>query len=169
MDLQNSAEEIIHLKVELDCLQSDDAASVEEITDAQEKLRLALVEEEVFWQQKSRVMWLMAGDQNIQYFHASTKQRRTQNQIIGILNSNGLWMEKEVEIEQITIEYFQDIFSSTGISDLETSLRNIPQSVTQEMNDNITLLVSPAEVEAAVFAIHPEKAPGPDGMTTLFY
>lgn len=65
MDLQKSAEVVDKIKAELDRIQSDVSASVEEVAEAQEKLRLALIEEEVFWQQKNTVIWLMAGDQNM--------------------------------------------------------------------------------------------------------
>lgn len=37
------------------------------------------------------------------------------------------------------------------------------------MNDVLTRAASPAEFKAAVFAINPEKAPRPDGLTALFY
>ena len=37
------------------------------------------------------------------------------------------------------------------------------------MNDNLIAPVSEWEVKLALFAMHPEKASGPDGMTALFY
>ncbi|XP_048623794.1 uncharacterized protein LOC125592583 [Brassica napus] len=37
------------------------------------------------------------------------------------------------------------------------------------MNDDLIAPVSKWEVKLALFAMHPEKAPGPDGMTALFY
>ena len=37
------------------------------------------------------------------------------------------------------------------------------------MNENLTAPVSEWEVKSALFAMHPEKTPGPDGMTALFY
>lgn len=61
------------------------------------------------------------------------------------------------------------MFSSSVVSDLETSLMYIPQTVTPAMNDTLTRAPSASEVKAAVFAIHSKKAPGPDGMTALFY
>ena len=37
------------------------------------------------------------------------------------------------------------------------------------MNDNLTAPVSEWEVKSTLLAMHPEKTPGPDGMTALFY
>ncbi|CAA7030770.1 unnamed protein product [Microthlaspi erraticum] len=37
------------------------------------------------------------------------------------------------------------------------------------MNEALTKPVTENEVKIALFAMHPEKAPGPDGMTALFY
>lgn len=165
----NSSEAIEDLKTRLEEEKSSDLSSVEEITGLQDQLRAALVEEEVFWHQKSCVTWYKEGDQNTKIFNVSTKQQRARNNIIGILNDVGVWTEKEEEIEQIATTYFHEIFSSSAISDLEVSLQYFPSSVVAEMNNSLLWAVSAAEVKAAVFAIHPEKAPGPDGMTALFY
>lgn len=90
---------IDNLKFDLDQIPSDDFTSAEEVAEAKEQLRLALVDEETLWRQKSRVMWLENGAQNTNFFHASTKQRRASNWITGILNSEGIWTEKKSEIE----------------------------------------------------------------------
>lgn len=103
--------------------------------------------------------WYEEGDQNTKFLHASTKQQRARNKIIGILNEVGVWTEKEEEIEQISTSYFNEIFYSSTISDLEISLQHIPSSVTAEMNDSLLREVSAAEVKSVVFAIHPEKTP----------
>jgi len=41
--------------------------------------------------------------------------------------------------------------------------------ITETMNQNLTKEISPEEVKRALFSLHSDKAPGPDGMTTLFY
>lgn len=38
-----------------------------------------------------------------------------------------------------------------------------------DINDTLTRALSTSEIKADVFAIHPEKAQWPGGMTTLFY
>ena len=37
------------------------------------------------------------------------------------------------------------------------------------MNEMLLRLATEEEVRQALFMMHPEKAPGPDGMTALFY
>ena len=46
---------------------------------------------------------------------------------------------------------------------------SITAKVTHEMNISLLSAPSETEIKEAVFAIHPEKAPGLDGMTSLFY
>lgn len=150
---------IDNLKIRLDRIQSDDNTSAEEVAEVQEQLRLALVEEETFWRNKSRVLWLEEGDKNTKFFHGLTQQRRARNRNTGILTFEGICTEKESEIKNTTARYFQEMFSSSVVSDLETSLAHVPMSVIAAMNEALTREVSAVEIKAIVFAIHPEKAP----------
>lgn len=64
------------------------------------------------------------------------------------------------EIEQTAVEYFQEIFSSSSITDLEISLEYFLVSVTPKINDFLLRELSTSEVKAAIFSIHPEKVHG---------
>lgn len=46
---------------------------------------------EVLWRQKSRELWLQAGDKNLKFFHASTISNRIWIFIPTIKDENGIW------------------------------------------------------------------------------
>lgn len=65
--------------------------------------------------------------------------------------------------------YFQELFTSSSPDTIEDTIRYIATSVTEDMNQRLLKIPLDEEIREAVFAINPEKAPGPDGMTSLFY
>lgn len=53
---------------------------------------------ELVWRQKSRELWLTAGDRNSQFFHASTIDKRRKNSIVALKDDSGLWLESRSDI-----------------------------------------------------------------------
>ncbi|XP_048615720.1 uncharacterized protein LOC106350744 [Brassica napus] len=165
----NSAKLVEELKEKVEGLYADDNATTEEIAAALKELSHALKAEEMFWKQKSRVFWLREGDRNTKFFHALTKQRRARNKITQLLDENGNIIEDEEGLVAIATSYFRQIFESSIPEEIAEALAQVPTTITGAMNDDLTAPVSEWEVKLALFAMHPEKAPGPDGMTALFY
>ena len=165
----NNLKLIEKLKLELEKAQSDDTISGEEELELKWKLCEAYREEELFWKQKSRAIWLREGDRNTKFFHAKTKQRRARNRITKLMDSFENWVETEEGIEGLATTYFDSLFTASVPSDREEAFRYITASITHEMNDSLTRGPSEDEIREAVFAINPDKAPGPDGMMSLFY
>ncbi|XP_048605708.1 uncharacterized protein LOC106424118 [Brassica napus] len=165
----NSAKLVEDLKEKMEGLYADNNAPTEEIAAALKELSDALKAEEMFWKQKSRVFWLREGDRNTKFFHALTKQRRARNKITQLLDENGNIVEDEEGLVAIATSYFRHIFESSNPEDIEEALAQVPSTITGAMNDNLIAPVTEWEVKLALFAMHPEKAPGPDGMTALFY
>ncbi|CAA7054921.1 unnamed protein product [Microthlaspi erraticum] len=114
-------------------------------------------------------MWLRDGDLNTKFFHVSTKQRRAVNRIVGLHNEANVWVAGEKEVEKIAVSYFDKLFTSDSPVDFTGVLEHLSERVTPLENNVLTRQATETEVREALFMMHPEKAPGPDGMTTLFF
>lgn len=66
------------------------------------------------------------------------------------------------------MDYFDQIFraSNTCWDDI---LGNIQQSITSLSNEDLLKQVQEEEVKHALFQMNPDKEPGPDGMTPVFF
>ncbi|KAG7581014.1 Reverse transcriptase zinc-binding domain [Arabidopsis suecica] len=165
----NSEKLIKELQDKIDSAQEDDSISAAELLAIKWKLCDAYREEEIFWKMKSRETWYQEGDKNTKFFHAITKQRRARNKILGLLNDDGMWVDKEVGIERLAVDYFKDLFTTSDPQEFHSVLQDVPTMISEDMNQKLTREISPEEVKRALFSLHPDKAPGPDGMTAFFY
>ncbi|XP_056847372.1 uncharacterized protein LOC130498048 [Raphanus sativus] len=165
----NSAILIKELKHKIDLVQDDENSTTADLEELRRQLTVAFKEENSFWEQKSRNQWHRHGDRNTKFHHAITNQRRAQNRIISIKDKHGKLVESEIEVENVAVQYFRDLFSSSISTELDASLRFISGKVSQ--SDNRLLLEEPSEqeIKKAVFDINPNKAPGPDGMTSKLF
>ncbi|KAF8108232.1 hypothetical protein N665_0113s0021 [Sinapis alba] len=160
---------INELQRALEEVQSDNSKTQEDIVGESRKLQEAYRDEEEFWQQKSRNLWHTSGDINTKFYHAVTKQRRTRNRIVGLHDAHGQWVTEENGIVKVAVDYFEDIFNSTSPSDFDGFLEEIPSTITPAMNQRFLRSATEEEVWQNLFMMYPEKAPGPDGMTALFF
>uniref|UniRef100_A0A2N9IBI9 Reverse transcriptase domain-containing protein n=1 Tax=Fagus sylvatica TaxID=28930 RepID=A0A2N9IBI9_FAGSY len=134
-----------------------------------DEVNMLLHQDELHWRQRSREVWLAAGDKNTRYFHQKAKQRRGKNMMKGLLDSNGVWCEEETRVGALVVQYFEDIFSASTVSEVENTVRCIPSVVTAAMNRQLLSQFTALEIQQATFQMHPSKAPGPDGMSSFFF
>lgn len=110
---------------------------------------------------------LAEGDQNSKYFHAATKNRRTTNKIIFLKDRNGCKLEWGSGLENHITDYFNSLFKATYTSwDRVVDCHN---SIVTAQNAMLLEDVEEKEIKAAFFHMHPDKSPGPDGMSPGFY
>ncbi|WZY88832.1 hypothetical protein YC2023_045567 [Brassica napus] len=162
-------DKIADLQKALEEVQTDDTRSQEEILEVSRKLQEAYKDEEEYWHQKSRNMWYSSGDLNTKFYHALTKQRRVRNRIVGLHDAAGNWITEDNGVEKVAVDYFEELFSSTSPSEFDNFLSKIVPGITPQINQRLLRLATEEEVKEALFMMHPEKAPGPDGMTALFF
>ncbi|KAL0413773.1 UNVERIFIED_CONTAM: hypothetical protein Sradi_1579000 [Sesamum radiatum] len=112
------------------------------------KIRSMLAENEtremIRWQQRSKEHRLANGD-------------------------DGVWRDKEEDIQSILLQHFQSIFASSRplTANIDEVVATVPTRVTPEMNSQLALSFTTLEVKQATFGMFPFKLPGPDDMSPL--
>lgn len=85
-----------------------------------------------------------------------------------IKDSNGVWTETKQEIQEVVEAYFSQLFTASGgngkLSDEEV-VKHVSEAENKELMAKVTL----EEVRSAVFSMHPDKSPGPDGLNPAFF
>uniref|UniRef100_A0A803PE40 Reverse transcriptase domain-containing protein n=1 Tax=Cannabis sativa TaxID=3483 RepID=A0A803PE40_CANSA len=130
-----------------------------------------LSQEELYWQQRSRVDWMQIGDQNTKFFHAHATSRKRNNTIKSRTNSAGITHSSKKEMTTIITSYFQELFTASTIdtSSLQHTIGTIPTTATAAMNSQLTKPFTPEEISQSLKTMNPDKSPGSDGMSAMFY
>ncbi|XP_048599654.1 uncharacterized protein LOC125579830 [Brassica napus] len=164
----NSCKAIVSLQTRIDEAMTGNAPG-DTISDFNKQLLEAYKAEEVFWKQRSRLLWLTLGDKNTGFFHAGSKGRKTRNRITMLEDPMGQSAYEEEQIAEEIARYFDDIFRSIGSDGEAVIERALSRQITPETNQALTTIPTPLEVKKALFAIHPDKAPGPGGFSASFF
>ncbi|KAL5784031.1 hypothetical protein ACOSQ2_006423 [Xanthoceras sorbifolium] len=152
-----------------------DRKQSEQVLDAiksrERELESLISKEELYWKQRSRVDWLLAGDKNSKFFHRRATARKKKNQISSLLDSRGVRRESEQGMSSVVLDYFSDLFRSIrpSFSDLSAASSFLESKVNAQMAGRLGEAFTRAEVRSAVFEMGPNKAPGPDGFHALFF
>ncbi|KAL0403747.1 UNVERIFIED_CONTAM: hypothetical protein Sradi_2015500 [Sesamum radiatum] len=141
-----------------------DEATNMEVQILKRRLEECRSQEEILWQQRTKAHWLYDRDRNTKLFHASANIRRRQNTITKIKDAGGRWCENTKGIQQILLEYFHGIFTSTSPlhHELDSVLNTVRPKVTEAMNESLLQPFTEQDVRDALFGMSPLKSPGPD-------
>lgn len=145
-----------------------DVKSIEEYNEVKKRLMKILDQREIYWRQRAKQLWLQSGDKNTKYFHSSANARRRSNIIHKLQDESGNWLEWENGLDNLIVSHFQNLFTSHQ-TQKEEVIDCIKATITEHQNTMLLLPVTKEEVKSALFQMHPDKAPGPDGMTPAFY
>lgn len=124
---------------------------------------------EEFWKIKSKKQHLALGDRNTQFFHDSARQRYRRNKIDTIRDQHGNWLQEKRDIANCLSQHFKTIATTVNPSMDEDLIDLIPTSLNDM--DNRFLESSPTDIEIrnTLFAMEPNKSPGPDGFPPAFF
>lgn len=125
-------------------------------------------QEEVFWKQRSRLTWLSMGERNTTAFHKSVVRRRSNSVIHQLKNLQGHWINEAQELRDMVLKYFTDLYTKGQKGRTGPSVFDFPQ-LSHSDRRSLNHMVSPKEVESAIFQTTANKASGPDGYPPAFY
>ena len=166
---QEYKRKMIEYRAKLRKLRSErDTAGIEEYNKVRWEYLSLLEKQEVYWKQRAKQFWLQEGDQNTRFFQRHASVRKKKNCLQRIKDDSGEWRETPEEIQGIITEYFTQLFKSSGI-DERLSTRESVSQITEAENELLMSVVTYEEVKNAVFAMHPDKSPGPDGLNPGFF
>lgn len=108
------------------------SADGEEVRRIESQIHNLLIDEEIYWQQRSRADWLREGDKNTKFFHAKASARKWKNKIWGVEVLGRGWTEKREEIEKEFSGYFQHLFKSSkpNQSQIKAAVQEMPLKIT---------------------------------------
>lgn len=135
----------------------------------QTQLDEELLRQDLLLRQKSRELWVREGDMNTKFFHLSTVIRRRKNQIFAIKNQNNSWEYDQENIGKYFLRNFEELYTSTQTQFPEDLEGLFQPMVTEEESLNIISIPTEKEIIDAIRSMHSLKAPGPDGMSPIFY
>lgn len=130
-------------------------------------LRL-LEKQEVSWRQRAKQYWLRDGDKNTRFFHKSASTRNEHNKIKKLKNEDGEWQDTDEAIQDIIVQYFEKNFTASSTCE-QMPDRIMLQQITADQSHKLMQSITEEEVRGAVFAMHPEKSPGIDGLNPCFF
>jgi len=137
--------------------------------EAQLSLENALKIEEVFWQDKARVKWHAEGDRNTRYFHRLAKIKNTTRPITSIRHENTTINDQE-QIANHVVNHYTNLFNVCSVLQDDGIVEEvIPNIVSDQTNNLLTMLPTPEEIFSAVTNLKRDSAPGPNGFGAFFF
>lgn len=127
-----------------------------------------LEKQEIYWKQRAKNFWLQEGDCNTRFFHKFASRRRRSNGVYRIKDADGVWRETKQEVRGVVEEYFSKLFASSSEGG-DLSNREYVRQISDQENDELIADITEDEVKNAVFSMHPDKSPGPDGFNPAFF
>ncbi|XP_058111120.1 uncharacterized protein LOC131254131 [Magnolia sinica] len=157
--------ELGELKASIQNVNPSDDPSLQQLNDiklAADKLNRLELMQEIYWKQKARIDWLVEGDRNIKFFHASAVAKHRHSRIHKVISESGHEIKDIDGIKAEAVNFFTRQFTSSPTSDAYWILQVIPHIVSQQQNHGLMASPTLMEVKKPVEVIPMDAAPGPE-------
>lgn len=129
----------------------------------------ALITEEHFLLQKSRVKWLDKGDGNNGFFFSQCKANWNVNKVLALHDSDDHLVTGQKACADVAVAYFQSLLGGCSEHDLVDLSEIHCNIVTPAQASMLEAPVTNDLVLATIKSMKKNKAPGPDGVNAEFY
>ncbi|KAA3460638.1 reverse transcriptase [Gossypium australe] len=140
-----------------------------ELIDTKLQLNFEIDKDESYWEQRARVNWLRLGDRNTAFFYSVTTQKRRQNCIHKLQDPDGRSTDVQQEMAEIAKNYFQSLFKAKERGHFEHILTGVNRCISEEDNRCLVRPFIKEEIWEALTSMGATKAPGEDGLPTIFF
>ncbi|XVE49462.1 hypothetical protein DITRI_Ditri01bG0084300 [Diplodiscus trichospermus] len=145
-----------------------DSFAMQRLAQIQQEYVVILGQQEDYWRQRAKQFWLQYGDCNSRYFHVAATTRKRKNSVQKLKDTTGEWIMWNEGLGEHIKNYFAELFNSCS-SGGEEIFQAVQTCISPTQNNELVSEFTLEEVKEALFSMHPDKAPGPDGMNPAFY
>lgn len=118
--------------------------------------------------QKSKLNWLMQGERNTRFFHATAVMKRRKNMVHRLKDEHGQWVEDTMRLCHMVFHFYAQLYSDEGGTSSQQVHIWFPQLLSTELHALNSPVVE-SEVYSAMFQMGAYKSPGPNGFSPIFY
>lgn len=108
------------------------------------------------------------GDKNTKYFHTKAFDKKKKKSKTKLQIDYGEW-KKGAQFEELIIDYFQQLFSTSIQHGNLEFLSSLKGRVTCQRNEDLNRSFIAEEIQNALVQMHPLKALGPDSIPSVFF
>lgn len=105
----------------------------------------------------------------IQVFSVQKQRRARINKIKSIKRSDGTVVTSQVDLEMEANPFYKALFMIQGDTEPTLVTNWVTPKITDAINSKLCAPITNNEIEEALFMMHLDRSPGPDGFTAGFY
>lgn len=139
-----------------------------ELVELCRKMSRLLAQDDAYWRQRAKTHWYRDGDRNTKFFHASASARKKVNRILSLEDDAGNKVTDSNGMRMLGQNYFHDLFQQQS-SDTTPVIGVMRHSISDDDNNSLTTPFTKDEFRVAMFSMHPDKCPGPNGYSPGIY
>lgn len=125
--------------------------------------------ERSLYYQKAKCLSIRDGDRSTKFFHSMSKRNSKRNFVAALVKEDGTMTCSNIEVLDEFVHFYQNLLGThTVCNRLDESVFDYGPCVDEETGRRLAADVTSEEIRDALFSIHDENAPGPDGFSARF-